>query len=92
VVAADLFGTGESWFPLHYQMTLGVPGERPLGILVGQILDVAKWPARSGTVHLDATGAVVSFAALCAAAIEPKQFASLCVGEIEQLRTWRDLA
>ena len=92
VLAADVFGTGESWVPTHYQMTLSVTGERPLGILVGQILDVAKWAARSGTVHLDATGPVVSFAALCAAALRPKLFASLYVdGLLDSLKRLIDL-
>ncbi len=79
VVAADVFGTGESWTPHHYQMTLSVTGERPLGVLVGQVLDVARWAGRSEKLHLDATGPVVSFAALCAAALEPDRFKSIFV-------------
>ena len=79
VLAADVYGTGESWCPPNLHMTLSVTGERPLGILVGQILDVATWAARSGNVHLDATGPVVSFASLCAAALHPGVFSSLYV-------------
>ena len=79
VLAADVYGTGESWYPSNLHMTLGVTGERPIGVLVGQILDVSKWSARSGQVHLDATGPVVTFASLCAVALEPGLFRSLYV-------------
>jgi hypothetical protein len=79
LMAADVYGTGESWIPSNLDMTLSVTGERPLGILVGQIMDVAAWAGSSRPVHLDATGPVVSFAALCAAALDPSLFSSLYV-------------
>ena len=92
LVTADVYGTGESTFPAQWQMVLSATGERPLGILVGQILDVAKWASRSGTVRLDARGPVVSFACLCAAALEPKRFASLRLdGMFDSLKRLIDL-
>ena len=87
LLAADVYGTGESWIPSNLDMTVSVTGERPLGILVGQIMDVAAWAGRSRPVHLDATGPVVSFAALCAAALDPSLFTSLYVnGLLDSLR------
>lgn len=91
-LAADVYGTGESWCPANYHMSLGVTGERPLGIMVGQILDLAAWAGKSKGVHLDATGNVVSVAALCAAALEPALFASLRVNSsVDSLRRAIDL-
>ena len=92
IVTADVFGTGESSFPAQWQMVLGTTGERPLGVLVGQILDVANWASRSGNVHLDARGPVVSFASLCAAALEPGTFVSLNLdGMFDSLKRLIDL-
>ena len=53
-------------------MSLSLTGERPLGVMVGQILDVAQWAGKR--VGLHATGQVSSFAALTAAALRPKHF------------------
>ena len=77
VIVADVFGTGESETPPRMQMVLASAGERPLGILVGQILAVARWAGGRKRVCLQAAGPIVAFAALCAAALEPKQFAHL---------------
>jgi len=80
VIAADVFGTGESRYPSQYQMMLAAVGERPLGVMVGQILALLKWAAsgsRNGKVKLAAVGPVTSFASLCAAALEPKLLAYL---------------
>ena len=72
VVAVDIYGTGESRYPGGLQMSLSLTGERPLGVMVGQILDVAQWAGKR--VGLHATGQVSSFAALTAAALRPKHF------------------
>jgi len=74
VAAVDVFGTGECRYPAQYQMLLGAVGERPLGVLTGQVLGVLEWAARArkeSKVGLSATGPVVSFASLCAAALKP---------------------
>jgi len=75
VVAADVFGTGESSYPAKYQMTLAAHGERPLGIMVGQIMGLVDWSHSTlggDPIHLSATGLSTSFASLCSAAIQPE--------------------
>ena len=74
VAAVDVFGTGECRYSAQYQMLLGAVGERPLGVLTGQVLGILEWAAsdqKRGKVGLGATGPVVSFASLCAAALQP---------------------
>ena len=77
VVAADVFGTGETNVPARMQMVLASAGGRPLGILVGQILAVIKWAGKRRKVRLSATGPVTAFAGLCAAALQPGRFSHL---------------
>ncbi len=85
VIAADVYGTGENNYPGRLDMSLSIAGERPLGVLVGQILDVSDWAGKG--VDLHATGQVTSFAALTAAALRPRQFSSLYVdGLAESLK------
>ncbi len=79
-MAADVFGTGERRYPSQYQMVLAATGERPLGILAGQILAIEEWAAslRSASrVRLHAMGLVTSFACLCAAALRPDRLSHL---------------
>ncbi len=72
VITADVFGTGESYCPPGYQMMVSAVGERPLGILTGQILSLVSFSRDMGsTIRLSATGASTSMGALCAAALEP---------------------
>jgi len=72
VVAADLFGMGESRYEPRYQMLVSAVGERPLGILTGQILSLLEWSRGMGdVVLLSATGVSSSIGSLCAAALEP---------------------
>jgi dienelactone hydrolase len=74
VVAADVFGTGESTYLSHQQMVLSAVGGRPLGVLVGQILALLEWAAlrsHGERVGLSALGRVTSFGSLCAAALKP---------------------
>ena len=77
LVTADVFGTGESETPPRLQMVLASAGERPLGILVGQILALARWAGKRKGIRLQAIGPITSFAALCAAALEPERFTAL---------------
>lgn len=85
VIAADVYGTGESRYPGGLHMSLSMTGERPLGVMVGQILDVAQWVGKQ--VDLHASGQVASFAALTAVALKPSLFSSLYVdGLVESLK------
>ena len=79
LVAADIFGTGESSYPAPYQMLVSTVGERPLGILVGQILSLLQWGSggEDGSLAISASGQTTSFAALCAAAIQPEGISGL---------------
>ena len=96
VLTADVFGTGEAHVPSRLQMPLSAVGERPLGVLVGQILALAKWAAsgrRGRRIRVSAIGPVVSFAALCAAALEPGRFSHLYLnGMADSLKRLIDLA
>jgi dienelactone hydrolase len=80
VMVADVFGTGELKCPPKLYMTVPMVGERPLGIVVGQIIALAQWAGgarRTSPVRVSAKGTVISFAVLCAAALEPELFAHL---------------
>ena len=86
VIVADIYGTGESVSPANLHMTLSVTGERPLGVMVGQIMDVVAWAGGRG-VDVYASGVCSSFATLCAAALDPTRFSSLHVnGLVDSLR------
>lgn len=86
VVIADVFGTGESKTPAGMQMVLAGAGERPLGVLVGQILALARWAGGRKRMRINVNGMVTSFAVLCAAALEPKRFSHLYVnGALDSL-------
>ena len=94
VLAADVFGTGENRFPAGLQTMLSAIGERPLGMLTGQILALTRWAAGRSCrpVHLMAFGPVVSFGALCASALEPRLFADLHLdGLMDSLKRLIDL-
>lgn len=96
VLAADLYGAGESQVPSRLQMPLSAVGNRPLGILVGQILALTRWAAlnhRSQNLRVSGIGPVISFAVLCAAALEPRQFSHLYLqGMYDSLKRLIDLA
>ena len=77
VLVADVFGTGESKTPAGMQMVLAGAGERPLGVLVGQMLALAKWAGGRKRVRASAQGILSTFAVMCAAALEPKRFSHL---------------
>lgn len=77
VLVADVFGTGESKTPAGMQMVLAGAGERPLGVLVGQVLALTRWAGGRKRVRVVAHGHLSTFAVLCAAALEPKRFSRL---------------
>lgn len=77
VLAADVFGTGEGRVHYQLQMLMAGAGARPLGVMVGQILALARWAGGPKKVKVSAIGPVTGFAALCAAALEPDRFSGL---------------
>jgi len=87
VLVADVFGTGESKTPAGMQMVLAGAGERPLGVLVGQVLALSRWAGGRKGIRVLANGMLTSFAVLCAAALEPKRFSHLQLnGALNQLK------
>jgi hypothetical protein len=94
VLAADLLGTGESPATWQCHMLLGAAGQRPLGILTGQLLSLLEWAGKGSrrTVHLQATGQVLPVVALLAAALEPGRVESLTtatlIDSLERLIDW----
>jgi hypothetical protein len=87
VLAADVFGTGESKTPAGMQMVLAGAGERPLGVLVGQVLALSRWAGGRKRISVSANGMLTSFAVLCAAALEPKRFSHLYLnGALDSLK------
>jgi len=92
VWAADVFGTGESKTPAGMQMVLAGAGQRPLGVLVGQVLALSSWSGGRKRVRVSANGMLTSFAVLCAAALEPKRFSHLYLnGALDSLNRLVDL-
>jgi len=79
VVAADLFGSGEAAVGAQHHMIAASTGERPLGVLVAQLLALLDWAADShGRLpHLEAHGPVSATAALIATALKPRAAAGL---------------
>ncbi len=93
VFVADLLGTGE--LPASWQcfMLLGTAGERPLGILVRQLLALESWIAAGcgQPCHVEASGQVMPVVALAAAALEPALVQSLtAAGLLDSLRRLLD--
>jgi len=94
VLAADVLGTGESPATWQCHMLLGAAGQRPLGILTGQLLALLKWAGKGsrGSVDLQATGQVLPVVALLAAALEPGRVGSLTtatlIDSFERLIDW----
>jgi len=91
VLALDLLFTGEAWknLPLpsaysQYAQVLASLGERPIGIQVAQLIEVAHWCQKMGgvrKVRLEVTGIRNQVAALIAAALEPNLFSAVVVHE-----------
>ncbi|MFH1567025.1 MAG: acetylxylan esterase, partial [Gemmatimonadota bacterium] len=82
VLAADLFGTGESAVSWQHHMILASTGERSLGIQVAQLLALLAWARERfhRAPHLQAHGQVTATMALVATALQPRAAASLVTG------------
>ncbi len=85
VLALDLAFFGKAWrgvpVPEYAQVVHGL-GERPLGIMVGQLLEISRWlRARAGVtrVRVETTGLRHQVAALAAAALEPGLFSEISI-------------
>lgn len=85
VLALDLAFTGSAWKHEDngsLQQVIATQGERPLGIRVGQLLEVAKWlreRSNGAQVRIETNGIRSQVAALTAAAVEPKAFTEIVV-------------
>jgi dienelactone hydrolase len=85
VLALDLSFTGSAWKAEDnwlLQQVIGTQGERPLGIRVGQLVEIAKWlrgRANGAAVRIEASGIRSQVAALTAAALEPGIFAEIAI-------------
>jgi len=84
-LALDLLFIGDGWRKVPYsgyaQMIHGL-GERSLGLVVGQLIEIAHWlRQQTGATRLkvDATGLRSQTAALAAAALEPGLFSNLSI-------------
>ena len=82
VAVADLLGSGEAAVDATRHMITSSTGERPLGILVGQLLALLDWARDQHGLapHLEAHGPVSATAALIATALQPRAAASLVTG------------
>ena len=95
VIAADLFGTGESSAIWQQQMIVAATGQRPLGLQVGQLLGLATWARkrfRMRSLDVHAQGQVLSVVTLIAAAVRPTFFGRLTTtGLVDSLGRLIDL-
>jgi len=68
----------------EYEQIIHGLGERPLGILTGQLIEIARWMRdRSGgtPVRVESTGLRHQVAVLAAAALEPGLFSEITIHE-----------
>lgn len=84
-LAVDLLFIGDAWKKVscsgYAQMIHGLGG-RPLGLVVGQLVEIARWLRQqtgAAQVRLDTTGLRSETAALAAAALEPDLFSHLTI-------------
>jgi len=82
VLIVDLYGFGECQIPVRdylFALMINTVGERPLGILAGQLVGIAEWTRSQwgDPVDLITVGPRSGCAGLVAAAIEPKAFRQL---------------
>ena len=85
VLALDLAFFGDAWrgvpVPEYAQIADGL-GERPLGIMVGQLLEITRWTrgrAGGSRVRVESAGLRHQVAALAAAALEPGLFSEISI-------------
>lgn len=85
VLALDLPFSGKAWSDSDIwmlQQVIVTQGERPLGIRVGALLEIAKWlrdHANGVPVRLEASGMRSQVAALAAAAVQPDMFKEVVI-------------
>jgi hypothetical protein len=85
VLALDLSFTGSAWKHednWSLQQVIETQGERPLGIRVGELIEIAKWlrgRSNGAAVRLETSGIRSQVAALAAAAVEPNLFSEIAV-------------
>ena len=85
VLAPDLAFFGDAWrgvpVPEYAQIINGL-GERPLGIIVGQVLEISRWlrdRAGGARVGVESAGLRHQVVALTAAALEPGLFSEVTI-------------
>ena len=85
VLALDLAFIGDAWrdvpVPEYAQIIHGL-GERPLGIMVGQLLEITRWmrDRAGGTpVRMESTGLRHQVTVLAAAALKPSLFSEITI-------------
>jgi Acetyl xylan esterase (AXE1) len=85
VLALDLAFFGDAWrdvpVPEYAQVIHGL-GERPLGIMAGQLLEITRWMrdrAGGAPVRMESTGLRHQVAVLAAAALEPSLFSEISI-------------
>lgn len=87
VLAVDLLFTGDAWRdadPASYEQILAAMGDRPLGLVVAQLIEIAQWiRGRTGATRarLETTGIRNQVAALVAAALQPNLFSEVVIRE-----------
>jgi dienelactone hydrolase len=85
VLALDLTFSGKAWADSDnwlLQQVIVTQGERPLGIRVAALLEIAKWmreKANGVPVRLEANGMRSQVAALVAAALQPEAFTEVVI-------------
>jgi hypothetical protein len=85
VLALDLAFFGNAWrevpVPEYAQIVHGL-GERPLGIMVGQLLEITRWlrdRAGGARVRVESAGLRQQVVVLAAAAFEPDLFSEITI-------------
>lgn len=87
VLAADLLFTGDSWKdtnPHSYIQILHGTGERALGMVAAQLVEISRWLQRhsgGGKLRAECTGMRNQMALLVAAALSPDLFSEIVVRE-----------
>lgn len=80
VITCDLFSQGELAFPSAYHTVLASTGQRPLGLMVGQLEAVQNWALKKygiAAVRVVADQRISSVCALIRTALEPEKVLSL---------------
>jgi hypothetical protein len=87
VLAVDLLFIGDAWQKIPasaYAQTIHGLGERSLGLMAAQLIEIARWmEQRSGVgqLRIESTGLRSQTAALVASAVQPGLFSEITVRE-----------